>query len=260
MTESNQEASLNRTIVKIAALVFVLSLVALAGNARAATLGAQPGSIGALVRDLLDRNTFNAEQLVDHQPARLIELQKKVNRGILSNKPWWRDQMAHLRPGELPAYDKRLGVTRDEYREYLTLARDSIEMQPSKTVYVALEPTRAGWKFGAMTATDALHGVEIDTLKNQIHTPYGDFSATDPVVAGPNQRTTGPWGGPCWKGQTGTPTQGSSGKFAIGRLVKSGRTVIYYDARKTTNGISTQHDMIFLRVLPAERADAGKRK
>src|SRR5205823_104448 len=108
-------------------------------------------SIGAEVRPLLHRGTSRAEILESWSPPRLRDLNRRVQHAILGNKTWWRDQLAHLRPGETMPYDAKIGLTPDEYREFMSLVRDSIVMKPTKTVDVVIQSTPAGWKFGKST-------------------------------------------------------------------------------------------------------------
>lgn len=222
--------------------------------------GASAQSVGAEVRPLLRQGTSKAEILELWAPPRLAKLTKRVQHGILANKVWWREQVVRLKPGEVMPYDPKFGLTPAEYQEFLTLQQDSVVMKPVKTVDVVIESTPGGWRFGKATGVEGLRGVEIDTLKNQVHSPYGDLPASDPIKAGPNQKTTGPWAGPCWKidAITGQPGSGSSAKFAIGKLVDTGRTVIYYTARKVDKGQTGEHENLFLRVLPPGAA-AGKK-
>jgi hypothetical protein len=218
-------------------------------------------SVGAEVRPLLHPGTSKAELLEAWAPPRLGRLTKRVQHGILANKDWWRAQVARLKPGEVMAYDPKFGLTPAEYREFLTLEQDSVVMKPVKTVSVVIESTPGGWRFSKWTEVEGLRGVEIDTLKNQVHSPYGDLAASDPVKAGPNQKTTGPWAGPSWKMDTikGQPASGSAARFAIGKLVDTGRTVIYYTARRVDNGQTPEHVDLFLRMIPSTGAATGKK-
>jgi hypothetical protein len=222
--------------------------------------GASTPSVGAEVRPLLHRGTLKAEMLELWGPPRLARLTKRVQHGILANKDWWRAQVARLKIGQVMPYDSKFGLTPAEYREFLTLQQDSVVMKPTKTVDLVIESTPGGWRFGKSTDVEGLRGVEIDTLKNQVHSPYGDLPASDPVKAGPNQKTTGPWGGPSWKLEavTGQPANGTEARFAIGKLVDTGRTVIYYTARKVDKGQTGEHENLFLRMLPSSAA-AGKK-
>jgi len=221
-------------------LIFLLSF-----SARASA-----ESVGAEVRPLLHRGTLKAEVMESWSPRRLRELNKRVQHAILANKDWWRDQLAHTKPGEAVPYDPKLGLTPAEYGEFVTLMQDSVFLRPARTIDLVVLSTPAGWKFGKATPIPGLRGVEIDTLKNEVHTTFGDLKEADPVKAGPNQRTTGPWGGPCWKIGSADDKDGSVGKFAIGKLVDSGRTVIYFTAKKTEKGQVALRENVFLRLLP----------
>jgi hypothetical protein len=225
------------------------------------TTVASAQSAGAEVGSLLRRGTSKVEVLESWSPPRLRALNKRVQRGILSNKDWWRDRVSHLRPGEVMPYDPKLGLTPAEYREFLTLNQDSVLMRPTKTADVVIESTPRGWRFGKATDVEGLRDVEIDTLKNEVHSPFGDLAAAQPVKAGPNQKTTGPWGGPCWKVNSlpDPAGSGSVAQFAVGKLVDTGRTVIYYSARRLDKGKLAAHEDLFLRMVPPQSGAAGQK-
>ena len=224
------------------------------------SVSASAESIGAEVRPLLHRGTLKAEVMESWSPRRLRELNKRVQHAILANKDWWRDQLAHTKLGEPVPYDPKLGLTPAEYGEFVTLMQDSVLLRPARTVNLAVLSTPAGWKFGKATAYEGLRGIEIDTLKNEVHSTFGDLEAADPIKAGPNQRTTGPWGGPCWKVDSvdAKTSTGSVGKFAIGKLVDTGRTVVYFTARRTDKGRIVSRENVFLRLLPPGVTGKGR--
>jgi hypothetical protein len=81
-----------------------------------------------------------------------------------------------------------------------------------------------------------------------VRSPFGILPATTPVVPSDAQHVTGPWGGPSWHLETvDTATiTGVAATFTIGRLTRTGQTVIYYDATRADAGTITGRASVFI--------------
>jgi hypothetical protein len=159
------------------------------------------------------------------------------------------DQVKKARPGEPLAYDQRLGLTEKEYREFLTLS-DSGQMRPARTARVVIESVGVGWRFGQSTELAGLRGLQVDTVKNEVRSPFGALPPTTRIQPSPGQRATGPWGGPQWKLEAlnlNTIT-GTTASFAVGRQQLTGHTLIYFDAKRAENGQIVARESLFLEV------------
>ena len=214
----------------------------------AASASAQ--SVGADLHGLLTIGRANAEVLELWSPPQLAILSQRLQQAVQKDPSWWQEHVRRAEPGEPLAYDPKLGLTEAEYREFLMLA-DSVQMKPVRTVEVVIERSRAGWRFANSTAVAALRGIEIDTVRNQVHSPFGDLVRAAPITASEGQRATGPWGGPRWNLEavdTLTLT-GTVAQFAVGKHSETGRTVIYYDAKRMANGQLSARESLFLRFL-----------
>ena len=207
-------------------------------------------SPGTRLRALLPRGRITVEVLEMWSPPRMVLLTQRLQQAIQADPSWWQEHVRRGVPGEPLAYDARLGLTEPEYREYLALT-DSMRMKPARTTDVIIEPSQSGWRFGAASSIPGLRGVEIDTIANVVHSPFGDLATADPIIARSTQRATGPWGGPRWNldAVDTTTLSGAVAQFAIGKHAETGRTIIYYDAKKMEKGQLSARESLFLRVL-----------
>src|SRR5688500_6064317 len=210
-----------------------------------ATLSAQ--APGNPVRDLLPTGRFAVEVLELWAPSRMVELSTKVQRALQADPAWALEHVRRTPRGEPLAYDPRLGVTESEYQEFLLLT-DSMKMRPARVDTVVVEAADYGWRF--TDGLPALRGIEIDTIRGVVRSPFGELPPVAPIVASAEQRATGPWGGPHWKREEDVleSTTATMASFSVGRH-ESGHTVIYYDARRAENSRITARETIFLRVL-----------
>ena len=203
------------------------------------------------VSSILAPGALVVERLETYTPPRFLLLSSKLQSAAQRNPTWFRAQAAMAKPGEPLPYDERLGVTRDEYTEFLQLV-DSMALKPVGTDTILVTPTASGWRFEQGTTLPELRGIEIDSARGVAITPYGELSAASPITASPEQRMTGPWSASRWQRQDldGTGTAGTVASLAIGRLVESGQPILYYTAKKLVAGSIQRRVDLVLRGAP----------
>jgi hypothetical protein len=209
---------------------------------------------GVQLRALLPQGTAAVEVLELWVPPRMNELILRFQRAAQSDPSWFLEHAKRAHPGTPLPYDPKLGLTREEYREFLAF-QDSMQMRPIRNDTVIVEHTAVGWRFGAPTSIRGLRGLEIDTVRNLIHSAFGDLTAAAPITPKPEQRATGPWGGPQWKLQDYDPNfdpmtiTGTTATFAVGKHATTGHTIIYFEAKRAVNGQIVAREDLFLRVV-----------
>ena len=218
--------------------------------ASAVTIPIAAQSIGSQLRELLPLGDVQVEVLQPWSPPRLAVLTEKLQTAARADPEWFRSHAASAPPGEALPYHPKLGLTEAEYHEFLALA-DSTEMRPARAGMLALESTPTGWRVADRSTITALRGLQVDTVANVIHSSFGILVAADPIAPSDDQRATGPWGGPRWALEALDATvTGTVATFAIGRLSASRHRVVYFDAKRATNGQITAQESVFLRAEP----------
>jgi hypothetical protein len=167
-------------------------------------------------------------------PPRMEELSKKLARAIAKNPDWWADHLKKAKPGEPVAYDVRLGLTKEEYEEYLSLVK--------KAVFKKVQTGKLNVKHGervVLNGDDHLPNfkdIELDLKADAVITPYGTAAERSQITASDSQRASGPWDGVQWKLQKDErePARSTSVLFALGKLKESGRGVLYYRVMQTS--------------------------
>lgn len=216
--------------------------LAISGCLAVSTLGAQVPSSGRTVNGetvalLVPTGTVSAQAMEIAAPARFTELTAKLQAAARKDPAWFEKHVRAGRPGEPLAYDARMGMPEGEYREMLALA-DSMMLRPVSTVELRVLSTPSGWRIEGSATVPSLHDVEIDTVAWEVRTPFGGATNVKAITANPGQRTTGPWDGVQWQREDASLATGSGTivTFAIGRLVRSGRGLLYYDAKRAADG------------------------
>ena len=187
------------------------------------------------VNKILATTALTVERLEPYVPPRFSLISSKLQIAAQRNPTWFRAQVANAKPGEPLPYEERLGVSRDEYTEYLRLV-DSVVMKPVGTDTIMVTPTASGWRFGPATTLAELRGIEIDTVRGVAIAPYGELSAANPIMPSAEQRVTGPWKASRWQRQDVGGTAGTVATFAIGRFVESGQPILYHSAKELVAG------------------------
>ena len=173
-------------------------------------------------------------------PPRLTELSARLQAAVRRDSAWFVSHVRAARPGEPLPYDPRLGMTELEYREFLALS-DSMRLRVAGEATLRVSAIPRGWRIDADSSLPDLRAIEIDTVTGEVHTPMGTAGSATRITASERQRTTGPWDGLQWRREelSSLPVSGTSVTFALGRLRDSGRVLLYYDARRVSNGALT---------------------
>lgn len=231
--------------VRMVCFVAFLSLFASSLMAEASDIGAgggadqfvqssSPAWDSGVARSLLPSGTVSVDIMVPTLPSRAIDIIDKIQTSIANNPTWWIEFTANVPPGEPIPYDPRLGVTEEEYHEFLHLAT---RMEMAK---IGEAPVHFSWLDDDVVQLDGgealsdLTGIEIDLAAGIISTPFGVLkehryiSESTTVDSGP-----GPWQGIAWNLEEYGPDLFSVtiAEFALGRLAESGRGIMLLEAQ-----------------------------
>jgi hypothetical protein len=207
-------------------------------------------SLGAEVQRLFPLGQVTVEVLQPSSPPRLASLTQQLQAAVQADPDWFREYALSAEGGQPLPYHPKLGLTEAEYREFLQLS-DSVVMKPAGTVAIDVESVPFGWRFGEVSSLPALQGLEIDTVTNEVRSSFGTLAGASPITPSEEQRAPGPWEGPRWElealdldSETGTVAT-----FAIGIHSATGRTVIYFDAKRVKDGHIVERESFFLLAL-----------
>lgn len=165
-------------------------------------------------------------------PWRAVELGQRLEAGAAQHPEWWSEHVQNAPEGEPIPYDPRMGITEDEYLEFLDLASTAtlVKVGEATLDFQWLSPRRVRLKAEGELA--ALDGVEIDVVLQRAVTPMGALSERVEIDNPAETAPTGPWRGVQWSGEIVSPdlSFGASILLALGKLSRDGRGILYYDA------------------------------
>lgn len=185
------------------------------------------------VAELLPADGKAVDVMQVQAPPRLAEFARKLQQAAAKNPDWWRAHVQKAKPGEPLPYDARLGLTKKEYEEFLSLSSKMTLMKVKVAkVGVKRDGPRITLNFG-----DDLPGMKevvLDLKAGTVTTPFGVAADRSRILASERQKATGPWDGIQWKLEKvdKEPAGGVVVNFALGKLKESGRGILYYDVRQ----------------------------
>lgn len=178
---------------------------------------------------------------------RLDDLTARFRQAVEKDPEWWQTHVGKAKPGEPLNWDPRLGLSKDEYSEFLRLF-DRVELAKVKslTAKVRRQGDRVRIEFGQ--GLPNLRQVEIDWSANSVATPFGVLTKPHVVTAADGRRFFNQWE---WEGiewglekSGGRPAEGTWVTFTLARMSESGRGIIYYSATDTSREAKTRVDYI----------------
>ena len=161
-------------------------------------------------------------------PERFAELSKKLQAGIKDNPGTFLVEVLKAKPGAPIAYDPRLGLSKEEFDEYL---RPASELKFVKIASVTLKVHRTdeGVQFDGGDLLPQLKGITIKPGEKQVRTPFGNCEKPTEVRASDGQTATGRWNGVQWKLEKLLPP--TEVTLMLGKLENSGRGLLIYRAK-----------------------------
>jgi hypothetical protein len=185
------------------------------------------------VEGLLPADQVTVDVMELKPPARLAELTKQLQEAAKANPQWWLRMVKKAKPGEPLPYDPKMGLTKEEYAEFLRLGNEMV-LNKARTATLRLTRKEDRLTFEGGKDLPELNGVELDLKMNSVRTPFGIADQRSRITASDSQKATGPWDGIQWRLEKPDlqPDSLTTAKFALGRQKSNGRGILYYDVRQ----------------------------
>jgi hypothetical protein len=160
-------------------------------------------------------------------PPEIDKYVAKVETAARKDPKWFREFSGQSKPGLPLPYDERLGLTKEEYAEYLTLWNKR-EFKPSEEVMLLLRQSAAGaWSItstGKASSISTLRYIDKDDL---FRSPNGELKRIDDIKAD-SASILGEWGGHEWKFEEETSLGKTKENIALGRFADNKYGLIVY--------------------------------
>jgi hypothetical protein len=192
------------------------------------------------VRALLPVGTLRVDAMDFAPSPRMVELSQKLQAGARQNEAWYQQHLRTRMPGQPLPYDARLGLTREEYDEFLRLA-GTLELRKVAEMPLVVREAGARLVFDGGAGLPDLTGVVIDLAADQLVTPLATVTGSREVHNDDEGAALGTYDWRLWSHEE-LSADGRDARvvsLAVGRLRRSGRGVIHLDMRQVQDGRQT---------------------
>jgi hypothetical protein len=149
--------------------LLLLSLAALALSGATAIAG--NGNIG----DYLPQDKFEGHFMKVGYSPRAQELFAKMQAALNRNLEWLTDVRKNLKPGEPLPYDEKLGLTQDEYKEFLDLNKQAQLKEILTREIRVVHNSDDTISLDGGADLKQLAAIKFDIVHNTVITPYWDL-------------------------------------------------------------------------------------
>jgi len=202
--------------------------------ALAFALHASAAELPEAFKGLLEPNAPKRGQIGMVVPPREIDkFVAKVEAAARKDPKWFREFSAKSKPGIPLPFDQRLGLTQQEYAEYLALWNKR-EFKAFEDVSVVLRPSSGNsWTITATGQASAISTLRFIPKEDVFRSPNGDLKRIEDIKAEASS-ILGEWTGREWKLEADTGLGKTKENFAIGRFTNKPFGLLVYRAQEVS--------------------------
>jgi len=167
-------------------------------------------------------------------PPEIDKYVAKVEAAARKDPAWFVDYSKAAKPGVPLPYDERLGITREEYAEYLGLW-EKREFKPVEDVMLVLRQSSGGtWTISSTGEASALTTLRYVEEKDVFQSPNGELARIDDIDADPAS-ILGPWTGFEWRFEEETGLGQTKENLALGRMADGKFGLVVYRVQELSS-------------------------
>ena len=167
-------------------------------------------------------------------PSEIDKFVAKVEASARKDPKWFREFSAESKPGVPLPYDERLGLTKEEYAEYLALWNKR-EFKPMEDVVLMLRlGTGGAWMIASTGAASTLSTLRYLEKDDVFQSPNGTLKRIEDIKADPSS-ILGEWTGSEWKFEEETSLGKTKENLALGRMADGKHGLVVYRAQELSS-------------------------
>eukprot|EP00903_Cladosiphon_okamuranus_P004149 g4147.t1 len=160
-------------------------------------------------------------------PPEIEKYLAKVEVAAKKNKEWFMKYSAESSPGLPLPFHENLGLTKEEYDEYIALWNKR-EFRTTKEVVLMLRKSYGdAWTLTASGDADAISTLRYDVEKDAFLSPNGEMKRLDDIKAEADS-VLGAWTGKEWRFEEETGLGSFKENFALGKFGDTGFGLVIY--------------------------------
>lgn len=167
-------------------------------------------------------------------PPEIEKYNVKFEAAARKDPKWFREFFAKTKPGQALPFDEKLGLTKDEYSDYLVLW-DKRDFKVFEQVMLMLRQSSPGtWSITATGPASVISTLRYKEKNDLFESPNGDlkpFGEIKTDAAG----IVGSWSGLEWKFEEETGISKTQENFAIGRFEDNKHGLIIHHIKEVSS-------------------------
>ena len=167
-------------------------------------------------------------------PQEIDKFVAKVGAAARKDPKWFREYSKEAKPGVPLPYDERLGITKEEYAEYITLWNNR-EFKPMEEVMLLLRQSSSStWSLTSTGGASTISTLRYDPKTDVFRSPNGELKRIEDIKSDPAS-ILGEWSGHEWKFEEETGLGKIKENFALGRFADNKYGLIVYRAQELSS-------------------------
>ena len=178
-------------------------------------------------------------------PQEIEKYIAKVESAARKNPEWFSEYSKASKPGTPLPFHENLGLTKEEYDEYLALWAKREFKSASEIMLVLRETFGDTWTITATGDASAISTLRYDPAKDVILSPNGELKRIEDIKAEPTS-ILGAWSGKEWKFEEETGLGKTKENFAIGKFDGEEYGLVVYRVQEISSEGSRLMDKSFV--------------
>lgn len=169
-------------------------------------------------------------------PAEIDKYVAKVEASARKDKQWFMEFSASAKPGLPLPYHEKIGLTKEEYGEYMKLwnQREFKPIKEDPDVMLLLRQKSSNiWTIPATGKANSLSTLLYDTKKDVFLSPNGELKRIEDIKSDPSS-ILGEWSGQEWKFEEKTSLGTTKENVAFGKYADGKFGLIIYRVQEMT--------------------------
>lgn len=166
-------------------------------------------------------------------PAEIDKYVAKVEATARKDKQWFMEFSAAAKPGLPLPYHEKLGLTKEEYGDYMKLWNQR-EFKPMEEVMLLLrQSSNDTWTITATGKASTLSTLRYDPKKDAFFSPNGELKRIEDIKSDP-ATILGEWNGQEWKFEEKTSLGTTKENVAFGKYADGKYGLVIYRVQEMT--------------------------
>ncbi|MFK7851333.1 MAG: hypothetical protein AB8D78_10175 [Akkermansiaceae bacterium] len=180
-------------------------------------------------------------------PPEIEKFIAKVETAARQNKEWFKEFSATAPPGKPLPFHENLGLTKEEYDEYLEIWAKR-KFKPQEEVMLVLRETFGNtWSITASGEAGPISTLRYDPETDTFRSPNGIMKRLDDIDADADS-ILGKWSGKEWRFEETTGLGKTKENFALGKFGDTGFGLVIYRAQEiSTEGSALLDKSLVIR-------------